>query len=397
MRVRSCVNLKGDLRQPTLDRGIQRNTPIDADRFLDCLHFAGENDPPASYPNLWYTGLIATGARCKLAIMKTVTILIPETAVLPAIVDPRYMFTAVNEFLKSAGKKPVFDVQLVGLSKEVKLNDGLFSVHADAVLKQAKKSDLIIIPAISGNLENAIKRNEEFFPWIVKQYKQGAEVASLCLGAFLFASTGLLDGKKCSTHWLFANDFRTMFPDVTLVDEKIITEQNGLYSSGGASSYWNLLLHLVEKYTSREMAILASKFFVLDISRDSQSPFTIFKGQKIHNDPEIVKIQDYIEKNYRDRIAVEDLSEKFGIGRRTLERRFKKATNNTVNEYIQRVKIEASKKELEIGRKTVNEVMYDVGYSDNKAFRDVFKKIAGLSPGDYRNRYNKQAIMQRLN
>ncbi|HYC85829.1 MAG TPA: helix-turn-helix domain-containing protein [Chryseosolibacter sp.] len=329
--------------------------------------------------------------------MKTVTILVPETAVLAAIVDPRYMFTAVNEFLKSAGKPPAFDVQLVGLRREVKLNDGLFSVHTDAVLANARKPDLIIIPAISGDLNHAIKRNRDLFPWIVEQYQAGAEVASLCLGAFLFASTGLLDGKKCSTHWLFANDFRNMFPDVRLVDEKIITEQNGLYSSGGASSYWNLLLHLVEKYTNREMAILASKFFVLDISRDSQSPFSIFKGQKIHNDPDVVRIQEYIEKNYSEKITVDDLADKFGIGRRTLERRFKKATNNTVIEYIQRVKIEASKKELEIGRKTVNEVMYDVGYSDNKAFRDVFKKIAGLSPVDYRNRYNKAAIMQRMN
>jgi transcriptional regulator GlxA family with amidase domain len=324
--------------------------------------------------------------------MKTVTIIVPETAVLAAIVDPRYMFTAVNEFLKSAGKQPMFDVQLVGLSKEVKLTEGLFSVHTDLQLKNAKRSDLIIIPAISGDIENAIKKNKEFFPWIIKQHKEGAEIASLCLGAFLFAATGLLNGKKCSTHWLFANQFRSMFPDVDLVDEKIITEQNGLYSSGGASSYWNLLLHLVEKYTNREMAILASKFFVLDISRDTQSPFTIFKGQKIHNDPEIAKIQDFIEKNYHEKITVDELAEKFGIGRRTLERRFKKATNNTIVEYIQRVKIEASKKELEVGRKTVNEVMYDVGYTDHKAFRDVFKKIAGLSPLDYRNRYNKGSM-----
>lgn len=324
--------------------------------------------------------------------MKTLTILVPETAVLAAIVDARYMFTAVNEFLKSSGKLPMFNVQLVGLSNEVKLNDGLFSVHTDLLLKNAKKSDIIVIPAISGDLSTAIKRNQEFFPWIVKQYKAGAEVASLCLGAFLFAATGLLDGKKCSTHWLFANEFRAMFPDVALVDNKVITEQNGLYSSGGANSYWNLLLHLVEKYTDRETAILASKFFVLDISRDSQSPFSIFKGQKIHDDPEIKKIQEFIEANYQEKITVEELSEEFGIGRRTLERRFKKATNNTVIEYIQRVKIEASKKELEVGRKTVNEVMFDVGYTDNKAFRDVFKKIAGLSPLDYRNRYNKRTV-----
>lgn len=323
--------------------------------------------------------------------MKTVSILVPETAVIAAIVDPRYMFTAVNEFLKSKGKSPLFNVQLVGLTKEVKLSDGLFSVHTDILLKNVKKSDLIIIPAISGDLNTAIRRNKDFYPWIVQQYKNGAEVASLCLGAFLFASTGLLDGKKCSTHWLFANDFRTMFPDVTLVDDKIITEQNGLYSSGGASSYWNLLLHLVEKHTSREMAILAAKFFVLDISRNSQSPFSIFKGQKIHNDQEMVKVQEFIENNYQDKITIDQLSDEFGIGRRTLERRFKKATNNTIIEYIQRVKIEASKKELELSRKTISEVMYDVGYTDNKAFRDVFKKIAGLSPLEYRSRYNKDA------
>ncbi len=325
--------------------------------------------------------------------MKNVMILIPENAVLAAIVDPRYMFTAVNEFLKSAGKPPLFNVQLVGLRKEVKLSEGLFSVHTDLVLKNAKKADLIIIPAISGNIESAIKMNKDFLPWIVQQYKSGSEVASLCLGAFILASTGLMNGKKCSTHWLFVNEFREMFPEVTLVDDKVITEQNGLYSSGGASSYWNLLLHLVEKYTSREIAILASKFFVLDIARNSQSPFSIFKGQKIHTDTDIIKVQEYIEAHFNDKISVDELSEEFSIGRRTLERRFKKATNNTVVEYIQRVKVEASKKQLETGRKTINEVMYDIGYSDNKAFRDVFKKIAGLSPLEYRNRYNREAVL----
>jgi transcriptional regulator GlxA family with amidase domain len=324
--------------------------------------------------------------------MKTVSILVPETAVLAAIVDPRYMFTAVNEFLKSSGSRPNFDVQLVGQTDEVKLNDGLFSVHVDATIENAKKSDLVIIPAISGNIETAIRKNEKLISWIVEQYKGGAEVASLCIGAFVFAATGLLDGKKCSTHWLFVNEFRSMFPDVKLVDNKIITEERGLYTSGGASSYWNLLLHLVEKYTNRDMAILASKFFVLDIARDSQSPFSIFKGQKIHNDIDIAKVQEYIEEHYSEKLNVDSLADRFGIGRRTLERRFKKATTNTVVEYIQRVKIEASKKELELGRKTVSEVMYEIGYNDNKAFRDVFKKIAGLSPVDYRKRYSHSTV-----
>lgn len=340
-------------------------------------------------------GLFATSTSSiftfQLNNMKNVAILVPETAVIEAVADPRYMFTAVNEFLKSQGQPALFNVQLVGLTKEVKVADGLFTIHADAVLKTARKADLVIVPAISGNLENAVKLNNNFLPWITQQYKNGAEVASLCLGAFVLAATGLLDGKKCSTHWLFANEFRTMFPDVNLVDSKIVTEQNGVYTSGGANSYWNLLLHLVEKYTNRELAILAAKFFVLDIDRTSQSPFTIFKGQKIHEDAEIKKVQEYIETHYTDKISVDELCNHFAIGRRTFERRFKKATNNTVAEYMQRVKIEAAKKQLETGRKTVNEVMYEVGYNDTKAFRELFKKITGLSPVDYRNKYNKVA------
>ena len=321
--------------------------------------------------------------------MKNIAILVPETAVVEAVADPRYMFTAINEFLKSQGQSALFNVQLVGLTKEVKLMDGLFTIHNDAVLKTARKPDLVIIPAISGNLEYAVKLNKDFLPWIEQQYKNGAEVASLCLGAFILASTGLLDGKKCSTHWLFANEFRTMFPNVNLVDNKIVTEQNGVYTSGGANSYWNLLLHLVEKYTNRELAILASKFFVLDIDRKTQSPFSIFKGQKIHEDEEIKKVQEFIEENHAVKISVDELCEKFAIGRRTFERRFKKATNNTVAEYMQRVKIEAAKKQLETGRKTVNEVMYEVGYNDIRAFRELFKKITGLSPVEYRNKYNR--------
>jgi transcriptional regulator GlxA family with amidase domain len=324
--------------------------------------------------------------------MKRVTILVPETAVVEAVADPRYIFTAVNEFLKSAGKEPLFSVQLVGLTREVRVTEGLFSIHVDAVLKDAQKPDLIIIPALSGNLDTALRLNQEYLPWIIQQYKDGSEVASLCLGAFLLAATGLLDGRSCSTHWLFANEFRSRYPEVELTADKIVTEQNGLYTSGGATSYWNLLLYLVEKYTSREMAILASKFFVLDIERASQSPFSIFKGQKIHNDPEIVKVQEYIEHNFQDKITVDELCDKFGIARRTFERRFKKATNNTVLEYWQRVKIEAAKRQLEMSRKTVGEVMYEVGYNDTKAFRDIFRKVTSMSPVDYRNKYNKEAM-----
>jgi transcriptional regulator GlxA family with amidase domain len=329
--------------------------------------------------------------------MKNVSILIPETAVIEAIADPHYMFKAVNQFLISAGKRPLFNVKLVALTPEVKLENSLYTVHAEQLLSEVEKTDLIFIPAISGDIQKALVLNQAYIPWIVEQHKKGAELASLCIGAFLLASTGLLNGKKCSSHWNSANEFRELFPEVELVDGSILTEENGIYSSGGANSYWTLLLHLVEKYTDRDTAILASKFFAVDIDRDSQAAFMMFEGQKDHHDEDILKAQLYIEENYSGKISVDELADKYGIGRRSFERRFKKATNNTVVEYLQRVKIEAAKKQFENSRKNINEVMFDVGYTDTKAFRTVFKKITGLTPVEYRNKYNKLPLIEDLN
>ena len=259
--------------------------------------------------------------------MITVSILVPELSVVQAIADPQYFFSAINQFYEMSGKKPLFKVQLVGLKKEIKLNNGIYAVHPDLLLQEVKKTDLIIIPALFGDMATAIEKNKKLLPWINRHYANGAEVVSLCVGAFLLAATGLLDHKKCSTHWGFQNQFREMFPLVELIEGSIITESHRIYSSGGANSYWNLLLHLVEKYASRETAIFAAKYFAIDINRESQTSFAIFQGQKSHQDAEIKKIQTYIEKHFQDKHSVDALANKVALGRRSFERRFKQATN----------------------------------------------------------------------
>lgn len=325
--------------------------------------------------------------------MKQVSILVPKGAVALSCIEGSFVcFTKANEFLESLGRPPLFNVQLVGLSSDAQEYDRFFKVTPDVSITDKHKADLIIIPAVNGERETAIADNKDFYPWIVKQHAAGSEVASLCVGSFLLASTGLLNGKRCSTHWLAANDFRNMFPDIELVSEKIITDENGIYSSGGANSFWNLLIYLLEKYTDRDMAILASKYFEIEIDRTNQSTFTIFKGQREHQDESVKQAQEFIEQNWQDKITIEQLSSMFAVGRRSLERRFKKATSNTVSEYIQRVKVEVAKKSFESSRKNINEIMWEVGYSDTKAFRTIFKKTTGLSPLEYRNKYNKGAV-----
>lgn len=323
--------------------------------------------------------------------MKNISILLLQgDAVLGSIEGPHKLFNSVNDFLAGAGKPPIFKVQLVGLNNQPVCYEKLFTVQPDITIQDLQSTDLLIIPAIKGDIPRSLSLNQDFVPWIIKQYKQGTEVASVCIGAFLLAYTGLVQGRRCATHWIVANDFRKMFPDVELVADSIITDELGIYTSGGAYSYLNLILYLIEKYAGRHMAIYCSKVFAIEIDRHTQSTFTIFRGQKEHEDECIRQAQEFIEKNFHEKISVEQLASLFSVGRRNFERRFKKATSNTIVEYIQRVKIEAAKKSFESSRENINEVMYKIGYSDSKAFRMVFKKITGLSPIEYRTKYNRE-------
>lgn len=320
-----------------------------------------------------------------------VSVFAPEHGVIEAVTPPFRSFHAANEFMSAAGKKPKFSVEYIGLSEHVPANNGEYTIKTNRLLKDVQSTDLLIIPPTYSDMNKGIAANAEAIPHFIRLYERGASVASLCIGAFLLAETGLLNGRRCSTHWAYIQEFRQKYPEIEVNDGAIITEHGRIFSSGGASSLWNLVLYLVEKFSDRETAVLISKYFALDIGRDSQAAFAIFRGQKNHHDEDIRKVQDYIEKNYTEKITIDELANLVASGRRTFERRFKEATNNSPIEYIQRIRIEAAKRFFEASRKNVSEVMFDVGYSDTKAFRDIFKKVTGLTPIEYRNKYARVA------
>lgn len=322
--------------------------------------------------------------------MKHISILVPEgPVVLSSVVGPFKLFGQVNNFLASQGMAPYYDIQLVGLNRETQLYDGIFSIKPHVTIEQLKKTDLIIVTTIMGDMEQSIGLNQAYIPWIQDRFNEGAEVASLCMGAFLLGATGLLDGKRATTHWIGTEQFKEMFPEVEFQQDKIITDENGTYTSGGAFSFLNLLIYLIEKYNGRDMAILSSKLFAIDIDRYNQSEFVIFEAQKSHGDETIQKAQEYIEGHFSKQISIDEIADSVSLSKRNFIRRFKKATQNTPFEYIQRVKVEAAKKSLERTRQNVSEVMNEVGYSDSKAFRNVFRKLTGCSPVEYKSKYNK--------
>jgi len=319
--------------------------------------------------------------------MKHISILVLEGATLTSLDGTHQLFTRINDFLRYNGQKEFYSIDLVATKEQTTLNNGLYKIRATKTIDEKFKTDLIIIPIICGDFSKMNKANEVFTDWVKEQYRKGSEIASLCVGSFFLASTGILDGKECATHWASQNDFQNMFPKVKVLEEKIITDESGIYTSGGTYSYLNLLLYIIEKHLGREISILASKMFEIDIERKTQNQFAIFLGQRRHSDTEVLKAQDFFESNTDKKITVDELCTKYAVQRRTFERRFKKATGNSVSEYIQRVKVEAVKKQLEIGRKTINEIIYEVGYNDVNTFRNVFRKYVGMSLVEYRKKF----------
>lgn len=326
--------------------------------------------------------------------MQHLTIVVPDGENnLSSIAGAYKIFSRANQYRKETSGSALFKIELAGISKQVEFYEGLFTVKPHTHITAIAKTDLIIIPSLNHNFEKAIRGNQQLVDWVAQQYKQGAEVASICTGAFMLAASGLLDGRNCSTHWSAANHFRAMFPKVNLQPDQLITDEHGIYTNGGAYSFLNLMIYLVEKYFGRQTAVYCSKVFQIELDRNSQSAFSIFTGQKSHDDEMVQQAQAYIENNLHEKISVEHLSSSLAVGRRNFDRRFIKATGNTPVEYVQRVKIESAKKAMENTRKTINEIMYEVGYSDVKAFREVFRKITGMSPLAYRARYNKEALV----
>jgi len=320
--------------------------------------------------------------------MKHVSILLLEQVNLAGLENARQGFQEANQFSEEEGNGQIFDIKIVGTQKSIQVNNGLYTAHCDALISDIETTDVIVIPPVQPKLEVAIARNSSFFKWIKSQHQKGAEIVSLCLGAFILAGTGLLHGRDCVTHWQAQDAFSQHFPAVNLLSDKLLTDQDGLYTGGGAFSSANLILYFIEKVAGRECAVYCSKVFQIDMGRQSQSPFSIFKGQYKHSDRDILEIQHYFERNFSQKISIDHLCKKFGIARRTLERRFKKATANTPLEYLQRVRIEAAKKMLEEGRKTVNETVYAVGYNDIKTFRELFKKLTGITPNEYKLKFS---------
>lgn len=321
--------------------------------------------------------------------MKDIAILIHKDVLLSTITGALDMLEHTNRYLAAQGKPRAFGVTLVGENA----TNNLLPVAAPYIkysrYSDLDAADLIIAPAFFGDPDTVFAEQRVLIDWLRDMHGRGFEVASLCSGVYFLGEAGLLTGKCCTAHWRDIEDLRRRYPDTRFLSRMVMTDQDGLYTSGGAFSAFHLVLYLIEKYCGRDMGIWASKMFSLDMDRESQAYFAVFQGQFRHTDEQILNAQEYIDKNYSLPISVEQMALHINMSLRNFIRRFKTATQNTPLEYLQRIRIEAAKKALEVGNPTITSLMYDTGYQDIKTFRKVFKRITGLTPIEYRKKYSR--------
>lgn len=321
--------------------------------------------------------------------MRHISILIPENKYSTVnIMGCWQLLTAASQKNLEVTGQPLFSIDLVGFRNKTQLIPGTAVISPTKLTSEITSTDIIIIPAVHDDPESAIETNRELIEFIKYHYGKGAVVASLCVGAYILAATGLLDGRSCSTHWMHAEDLQLRFPLIRVKPEHTITDEERIMTSGGAYAFTHLILYLTEKYGSRELAIHLSKTFMIDLDRNAQSVYLNFSGNTNHLDETVRRVQLFLEHNLAKKITIDEIAEKHSIGRRTLERRFKNATGLSLLDYLQKLRIESAKRLLEKTGKNITEIMFNCSYSDSKAFREVFKKHTGISPQEYRNKFS---------
>lgn len=317
--------------------------------------------------------------------MRQIGILLTKNYKLLSVAAILEVFETVNKIYTNKGQLKPFEINLL-TSNLNEQNEALG--YQLELLNGNKRFDMILIPAFtSDNMAETLSANYHNIPHLIKQYNDGASIGTFCTGAFLLGASGLLNGKIATTHVDASNGFAIAFPKVILKADKTVTQDGRLYTSGGATSSFHLLLHLINEYCGKDMAIQIAKYFAIDMDRDKQSYFSTFQPSRNHSDNLVASAQEKIEKNYQDTTTIEELIKDIPSSRRNIVRRFKQITGITPIEYLQQTRIEAAKKLLAQTAQQMTEIIFSSGYSDPKAFRKVFKKSVGMTPSKYREKF----------
>ena len=287
------------------------------------------------------------------------------------------------------GKTPVprFRVTTASVDGRAVSCDGPIQIRPAAALNAIRNTDLIFIPTTGLSVDDVVERNAPVVPWLRRWHKRGAAIASVCSGVGLVAATGLLDGKRATTHWGLAERFRQKYPNVRWMPELMVTEDHGFYCGGGVNASLDLSLYLVERFCGHDVAMQSAKAMLIETPRAWQAGFAIVPLKTEHSDDSISNAQEWLHQNFHQDFALDHPARRVGMSLRNFVRRFKQATGDSPLIYLQKLRIAAAKRLLEGDHRTIQEISAAVGYQDVAYFRLLFQRHTGVSPSAYRRRF----------
>jgi transcriptional regulator GlxA family with amidase domain len=322
--------------------------------------------------------------------MTEITILLLDQTFSSTAIGPMEVFRHAGSLwniLTGTRPAPRFRVTAASAGGHAVRCDGEIKIKPNAALKDVRKTDLIFIPTTGLGIYDVVERNAPVVPWLHHWHQRGAAIASVCSGVGLVAETGLLDGKRATTHWGLAEKFREMYPRVKWMPELMVTEDHGFYCGGGVHAALDLSLYLVEKFCGHDIAMQTAKALLIETPRAWQSGFAIVPLKTDHTDDNISSAQEWLHKNFQKTFPLEAAAQRVGMSLRNFVRRFKQATGDSPLIYLQKLRIAAAKRMLESNHRTMQEISDAVGYQDVAFFRSLFQRHTGVSPSAYRERF----------
>lgn len=334
---------------------------------------------------------IPTAAKFRLSL--EIGILALDGAIYSSILGPMDVFSVANALRQSSGQPAFAHVRILSVGRRAPLSFNQIKIHTHGRIDDGDRLDIVILPAMMGMGDGQAEvfpafESPRLVPWLKHQHARGACLSSVCAGSFLLAQAGLLNGRSATTHWNLAAQFKARYPRVNLKAQKMLIDEHDLITAGGVTAYFDLALHLVRKFGSPELAAGCSKFLLIDPQRHSQSPYQAAQFPRTHADAAILALQGYLESHYNEPVTLKQMGTIAGLGERTLLRRFRSATGDSPIMYLQRLRIEAARRQLELTRDSIDKIAWQVGYEDSSSFSRLFKKITGMTPGGYRKKFS---------
>lgn len=318
--------------------------------------------------------------------MKHVAILTLEQALASSIAIPLEMISAADTIhrVRRVSRDHELELAVVGTDAGALRMTGGFTIVPNATLADVASSDLIFVPALWGNPRAAVTRHPELVHWIREQHQQGATLCSIGTGSYFLAEAGLLDGRVATTHWRYFDEFEKRYPEVRLQRKRFITHEDRLYCTGSVNAVRDVMLHFVELLFNARIADEVARHFTHELKRSHESMMLAVEQHHTHHDELIIKIQEWLQRNYPLEISMAELADRFGLNTRTFNRRFRQAADITPLEYLQEIRVTQAKELLKHSNLSIAEIAFAVGYQDVSYFTGLFHRLHGATPNAYR-------------